>query len=262
MIIVSLSLLAAIAAAQSRYSSRRSGYYNIYTNWPGDNYCKDWVRDDIAYDDCRCYLSKYSYSVDYSTSLENCMCPDDAKQCPHYNGGECCLNGHCHDPKGSTCKTVTMIAAIVGGVVACCCVAACIGGVFYMRKKQAQQQQAFANSNATGPQSQMGTFGGSAAANTNPGAKYNVGGPPPGPPPGQYGTYGAPPPGNPPPSAFGGPPAGPPPPAYDGNSGGSQLPPGWEIKYDPQGQPYYVDHINKKSQYEPPEGYDGGAVST
>lgn len=260
MIIVSFSILAAIAAAQSRYSS---SYYNIYTNWPGDNYCKDWVRDDIAYDDCRCYLSKYSNTKDYSTSLENCMCPDDAKQCPHYNGGECCLNGHCHDPKGSTCKTVTLIAAIVGGVVACCCVAACIGGVFYMRQKQAQQQQAFANSNATGPQNQMGTFGGGPVSNTNPGAKYNnVGGPPPGPPPGQYGAYGAPPPGNPPPSAFGGPPAGPPPPAYDGNSGGSQLPPGWEIKYDPQGQPYYVDHINKKSQYEPPEGYDGGAVST
>jgi len=32
-----------------------------------------------------------------------------------------------------------------------------------------------------------------------------------------------------------------------------QLPPGWEAKQDPQGNTYYVDHINQKSQWTPPD---------
>jgi len=31
-----------------------------------------------------------------------------------------------------------------------------------------------------------------------------------------------------------------------------QLPPGWEMKFDAAGRPYFIDHINKKSTYEDP----------
>jgi len=30
------------------------------------------------------------------------------------------------------------------------------------------------------------------------------------------------------------------------------FPPGWEMKYDPQGKPFFVDHINKRTTYDDP----------
>jgi len=35
----------------------------------------------------------------------------------------------------------------------------------------------------------------------------------------------------------------------------SPLPPGWEMKIDPSGKPYYVDHNTKSTSYNPPPSY-------
>ncbi len=46
-------------------------------------------------------------------------------------------------------------------------------------------------------------------------------------------------------------------------NGGSQepLPPGWEMRIDPHGRPYYVDHNTRTTTWERPTPLPPGSVS-